>query len=264
MNKARKYTLLTVILAVVFIFCSMTGMNLILHIRERQLLTESGRIVMDTPVSSWQAVDSKDEGETGENAVVDRETTTLTTEQIEEVINGWNQRTGVTVHSPVNGQISMEDAIATAQRWLDEMKLNDNGQERDPDVTSMSAVLGVATQEIVEGVQLEPYYSIWTVQIQSESIKAEIYINAVTGNVWGAEITLYEAMAEKGRDNRLQTFVELAGLHVADEDLDAMEAGETRTEIAIKGSRLYAKEQSYSMSIAFNDSYKQFAYQLHL
>jgi uncharacterized protein YbjQ (UPF0145 family) len=128
----------------------------------------------------------------------------------------------------------------------------------------MSAVLGVATQEIVDGVQLEPYYSIWTVQIQSESIKAEIYINAVTGNVWGAEITLYEAMAEKGRDNRLQTFVELAGLHVADEDLDAMDAGETRTEIAIKGSRLYAKEQSYSMSIAFNDSYKQFAYQLHL
>jgi hypothetical protein len=142
------------------------------------------------------------------------------------------------------------------------MGMNDNEQEMDTDATSMSAVLGVATQEIVEGVQLEPYYSIWTVQMQSDSIKAEIYINAVTGKVWGAEITLYEEMIEKWHDNRLQTFVELAGLQVADEDLIAIDSGETRTEIAIKESRLYAQEQSYSMLIAFEDSYKQLDYQL--
>jgi hypothetical protein len=260
MNKAYKYTLLTVFLAVIFIFGSMTGMKLIFQIRERQLLTESGRIVMDTPVRSWQTVDNK-EGEE-ENAVVEKETYTLTTEQMEEVINGWNQRTGVTVHSPVNGQISMEDAIEMAQQWLAEMGMNDKEQEKDTDVTSMNAVLGVAAQEILEGVQLEPYYSIWTVQIQSDSIKAEIYINAVTGKVWGAEITLYEEMMEKWHNNRLQTFVELAGLQVADENLNAIDSGETRTEIAIKESRLYAQEQSYSMLIAFKDSYKQLDYQL--
>jgi hypothetical protein len=260
MNKAYKYTLLTVFLAVIFIFGSMTGMKLIFQIRERQLLTESGRIVMDTPVRSWQTVDNK-EGEE-ENAVVEKETYTLTTEQMEEVINGWNQRTGVTVHSPVNGQISMEDAIEMAQQWLAEMGMNDKEQEKDTDATSMNAVLGVAAQEILEGVQLEPYFSIWTVQIQSDSIKAEIYINAVTGKVWGAEITLYEEMMEKWHNNRLQTFVELAGLQVADEDLNAIDSGETRTEIAIKESRLYAQEQSYSMLIAFKDSYKQLDYQL--
>jgi hypothetical protein len=260
MNKAYKYTLLTVFLAVVFIFGSMTGMKLILQIRERQLLTESGSIAMETPVRSWQTADNK-EGEE-ENAIAEKESYTLTTEQMEEVINGWNQRTGVTVHSPVNGQISMEDAIETAQQWLAEMGMNDNEQERDTDAASMSAVLGVATQEIVEGVQLEPYYSFWTVQMQSDSIKAEIYINAVTGKVWGAEITLYEEMIEKWHDNRLRLFVELAGLQVADEDLIAIDSGETRTEIAIKESRLYAQEQSYSMLIAFEDSYKQLDYQL--
>jgi hypothetical protein len=98
--------------------------------------------------------------------------------------------------------------------------------------------------------------------MQSDSIKAEIYINAVTGKVWGAEITLYEEMIEKWHDNRLQTFVELAGLQVADEDLIAIDSGETRTEIAIKESRLYAQEQSYSMLIAFEDSYRQLDYQL--
>jgi hypothetical protein len=260
MNKAYKYTILTLLLAVVFIFVSMTGMNLILQIRERQLLTESGRIAMETPVRSWQTADNE-EGEE-ENAVAEKETDTLTTEQMEEVINGWNQRTGVTVHSPVNGQISMEDAIEMAQQWLAEMGLNDNEQERDTDAISMSAVLGVATQEILEGVQLELYYSIWTVQIQSDSIKAEIYINAVTGKVWGAEITLYEEMPEKWHDNRLRLFVELAGLQVADEDFIAIDSGETRTEIAIKESRLYAQEQLYSMSIASKDGYTQLNYQL--
>jgi hypothetical protein len=260
MNKAYKYTILTLLLAVVFIFVSMTGMNLILQIRERQLLTESGRIAMETPVRSWQTADNEEEEE--ENAVAEKETYTLTIEQMEEVINGWNQRTGVTVHSPVNGQISMEDAIEMAQQWLAEMGLNDNEQERDTDAISMSAVLGVATQEILEGVQLEPYYSIWTVQIQSDSIKAEIYINAVTGKVWGAEITLYEEMPEKWHDNRLRLFVELAGLQVADEDFIAIDSGETRTEIAIKESRLYAQEQLYSMSIASKDGYTQLNYQL--
>jgi hypothetical protein len=98
--------------------------------------------------------------------------------------------------------------------------------------------------------------------MQSDSIKAEIYINAVTGKVWGAEITLYEKMPEKWHNNRLRLFVELAGLQVADEDFIASDSGETRTEIAIKESRLYAQEQSYSMSIASKDGYKKLNYQL--
>jgi hypothetical protein len=245
MNKAYKYTLLTVFLAVVFIFGSMTGMKLILQIRERQLLTESGSIVMETPVRSWQTADNE-EGEE-ENAVVGKETDTLTTEQMEEVINGWNQRTGVTVHSPVNGQISMEDAIETAQQWLAEMGMNDKEQERETDAASMSAVLGVATQEIVEGVQLEPYYSFWTVQMQNDSIKADIYINAVTGKVWGAEITLEEDILEKMSYEQVRCFAELSGFEVQDTDI-VVNAEGTQAIMKIGDSQLYAEMEFASYS----------------
>ena len=50
MNKTAKYTALTLFLASVFSFGSMAGMDYILLTRERQLLTESGRAVVETPV----------------------------------------------------------------------------------------------------------------------------------------------------------------------------------------------------------------------
>ena len=177
MSKKYKHIIFTLSLAIIFSFGSMAGMKLTLQIRERQLLTESGRIVIETPVRSLQTVDNKEgEDEKEENEITEKERYMLTTEQMEEVINGWNQRTGVIVHNLVNGQISMEEAIKVAQQWLAEMGMNENEQERDIDATSISAILGVATQGILEGIQLEPYYSIWTVQILNDSIKADIYI----------------------------------------------------------------------------------------
>ena len=50
MKKTYKYTFLTMFLALVFIFGSMAGMNFILYIREDRLLSESGMVVVESPV----------------------------------------------------------------------------------------------------------------------------------------------------------------------------------------------------------------------
>ena len=73
---------------------------------------------------------------------------------------------------------------------------------------------------------------------------------------------LYEEQPEKTPDDRLRLFVELAGLQVSDDDSVVIDSGETRTEIAIKESQLYAQERSYSMSIGLENSYKRTTYQL--
>ena len=93
----------------------------------------------------------------------------------------------------------------------------------------------------------------------NQSMSAILYLNAVTGKVWGAEITLNEELPKKWPDNRLRLFVELAGLQVSDDEIDS---GEIRTQIAIKESQLYAQENSYSMSIGFENSYDCIDYQL--
>ena len=87
MSKKYKHIIFTLSLAIIFSFGSMAGMKLTLQIRERQLLTESGRIVIETPVRSLQTVDNKEgEDEKEENEITEKERYMLTTEQMEEVM----------------------------------------------------------------------------------------------------------------------------------------------------------------------------------
>ena len=61
MKKTYKYTFLTMFLALVFIFGSMAGMNFMLYIREDRLLSESGMVVVESPVRAWQEWGDKTE-----------------------------------------------------------------------------------------------------------------------------------------------------------------------------------------------------------
>ena len=139
MNKSHKYTFLTLLLASVFIFGSMAGMNLILRVREGQLLTERGSALAETPVRAWGDL------EDGEEAVSDKrhqETYTLTVEQMEEVIGHWNSREGDIIHEPVTGQISMAEAIENSKEWL--LKMNFVETKSDNDLAdSVNATLSI-------------------------------------------------------------------------------------------------------------------------
>lgn len=50
MIRRYKYTFITLFLALVFMVCSMAGMNFIIKIREKQLLTEAGEAEIEAPV----------------------------------------------------------------------------------------------------------------------------------------------------------------------------------------------------------------------
>lgn len=256
MIRKYKYTIVFLIFAGFFIFGSMEVMNHILRIRETQLLTESGRVEMESPVRTWESRENDKEGVVSEDTASERNV--LKTEQIEDAIKCWNNRSGSILHEPVAGQISIEEAIKAGEEWLIEMGI---GEEKDAAAYTVNAELGIGAQTDEPGEQLEAYYSFWTVRYSSQSVSAVLYLNAVTGKVWGAEITLYEEPPEKTPDDRLRLFVELAGLQVSDDDSVIIDSGETRIEIAIKESQLYAQERSYSMSIGLENSYKR-TYQL--
>ena len=256
MNKSYKYTILTLFLAIAFIFGSMAGMNFIIRVREGHLLTERGSVLVETPVRSW--IDLESNGEPASDTT-HQERDTLTVEQTEEAIVYWNSREGEIIHEPVIGQISMEEAIENGEKWLSEMKL---GEEMDAVSFSVSAKLGVGRQREDAAERLEAYFSFWTVTYSNQSMSAILYLNAVTGKVWGAEISLYEELPQILPDDRLRLFVELAGLQVSDDDSIGIDSDETGTQIAIKESRLCAQKHSYNMSIGFDKSYKYTAYQL--
>ncbi len=247
MNKSYKYTILTLFLALAFAFGSMAGMNFILRAKERQLLTERGRAIVEAPVRSWQGQESGEDGETDEKP--DNTGYALTTGQIEDILSCWNSRTGVTVHNPVNGQISMEEAIKEGKKWLVEMVIGENGLE-DTEAYSVSATLGIATQKVSVGAQSEPYYSFWTVQFSGSSMYAVLYLNAVTGKVWGAEITLYEDMPEEIPYERLVHFVELSGLQTSNTNITKNQEG-TQAMLKVDDSHIFA-EMKFQNIQAYN------------
>lgn len=211
------YTLFSLLLSAGFIFASMAGMNVIFRAEESRLLSESGKTIVTSPVRAWEEAENNPEDIAGENP--GRLTYTLTNGQLEEAVGSWNSRTGEIVHHPVVGQISMEEAILAGERWLTDMGIEESGQEAD----SVNATLGIPEPKGLpwqkelsrqNGLsrQLEPYYSFWTVRFSNRSMNAVLYINAVTGKVSGAEISLYRNLPDKFPVEKLGLFVELAGL----------------------------------------------------
>ncbi len=220
-----KYTILTLLLTVIFAFGSMAGMHLVLRAREQQLLSEQGKAVVESPVRAWQKEEDTD---------FDQEAYLLTMEQIEEVIRSWDEHLAVTVHNPVNGQISMETAIESGKEWLAEMGFRTAADADSPEVYSVQASLSIVNQNQSAGTQSEPYYSFWVLRFSNQSMMAFLRLNAVTGNVWSADITLYGDLSEEISCEKLSRFVELSGLPVPQDDTSVITKNADRTDAVLK------------------------------
>lgn len=208
------YTILSLLLSSAFIFVSMVGMNIILRADESRLLSEGGKVIMESPVRAREEAENNSGDMDEENS--GKSTYIVTSKQMDEAIDKWNSRTGEIVHNPVTGQISMEEAIQTGELWLADMEMEESGEETD--AYSVNATLGIPKQnEIIE--PLEPYYSFWTVRFTGSSMNAVLYINAVTGKVLGAEVCLYRNLPDKFPVEKLSLFVEWAGLQENDTEI---------------------------------------------
>ena len=232
MKKTYKYTFLTMFLALAFIFGSMAVMNFILYIREDQFLSESGMAVVESPVRSWQGWgDEPDAKEDGERY-------SLTTVQVRDAVESWNQRLGETLHDPVEGQVSMKEAVREGEEWLISMGIGET-QGAEDGLKLVKAALGVGIQKGSSKVQLEPYYSFWTVHFSGSYTDAVVYLNAVTGRVWRAEVTLYDNFLEELPCEKLGQFAERAGLQVTDGTAEINEE-KTQAVLAAEDGLLYA------------------------
>ena len=114
------YTILSLLLSSAFIFVSMVGMNIILRADESRLLSEGGKVIMESPVRAREEAENNSGDMDEENS--GKSTYIVTSKQMEEAIDKWNSRTGEIVHNPVTGQISMEEAIQTGELWLADME----------------------------------------------------------------------------------------------------------------------------------------------
>lgn len=248
MKKTYKYMFLTILIALVFIFGSMAGMNIILQIREKQLLSESGIAVIESPVRAWQGWADGADG-TDENAEVERYS--LTTMQVKDVVERWNNRQGEILHNPVEGQVSMMEAVREGEEWLKLIGMKEEVNGTDTELSFVRATLSVGVQKDASNAPLEPYYSFWTVHFSSSYLDAVLYLNAVTGKVWSARITLYDNLPRELSYEKLRQFVEMAGLQAA-EDAISVNEERTRAVLVVEDNLLYAQLEYQNVTIEDN------------
>ena len=239
-----QYALLCFFLSVLFVFGSMAGMDFILQKRESRLLQERGTEEVESPVAVWQEPQAAGAKEQGEDTLQQ-----LTVEQMEAVISYRANATDEVLHDPVTGQISMEEAFTCGERWLVEMGfLEEKGYSR---TLSRRASLGIRKYRKVSSVPMEPYYSFWTVKFSGENVYAVLSINAVTGRVWDAEITLYDEMTQKFSWETLELFTELAGIQADAEDyVETMNDVNTGAVLTVRDSDLQAQMKYYDTAVA--------------
>ena len=125
-------------------------------------------------------------------------------------------------------------------------------EENDSQVLSRRASLGVKMDQEISGMPMEPYYSFWTVQFSDESMYAVLSVNAVTGKVWDAEITLYNDLSTGFSWEKLELFLKLAGIQEDTENfIEVSEANpETGAMLRIKDSALCAEVKSRDIQVA--------------
>ena len=232
MKKTYKYTFLTMFLSLTFIFGSMAAMNFILYIRENQLLSESGMTVVESPVRPWQGWEDQT------NEKDEQERYSLTTVQVRDAMESWSKRLGETLHDPVEGQVSMEEAVQEAEDWLISMGIGES-LGADNGLKFVKGALGIGIQRGASKVQLEPYYSFWTVHFSGSYTDAVLYLNAVTGRLWRAEVILYDNLLEELPCEKLGQFVEMAGLPVTD-GVAKINEEKTQAVLVVEDGLLYA------------------------
>ncbi len=189
------YTCLTLLLSGMVVLGSMCGMKQILERRTGQLLTERGEAVVQSFVFEEPEPDNG-----------------LTLEQARGAIKSWNNRTLEMVHDPVERQLSMEQAVNRGNEWLTVMGVGASGTRTAENLELRSAVLSIGMQDGQEQEVRYPYDSFWTLQYTGAAMDATLYLNAVTGGVWDAEVRLYDAALDKTLRESLEIFVELTEL----------------------------------------------------
>lgn len=257
MNRTSKYTLLSLLFAAVFVFGSMAGTDLILQMWEKRRLQESGTVTMESPVLAWQSAETEEEYVKQDGGPFDRdkeEDLTLTEKEIEQVIRYRKNCEGELLHDPVKGQITMEQAFASGENWLVEMGVWDLSRTHSEPLLHRAS-LGTKTAKEGLHMPIEPYYSFWTVRFSSTDMYVSLSVNAMTGRVWDAKITLYD-MENVNNDkslDKLERFIRLAGIEAPVEQYVEISDNGSWISMAVKESPLYAQMRGYDVVVSVMD-----------
>lgn len=205
MRRAGKYTILTAVLAIIFIVLSILCVRMLLGNWEEKLLSRSGRLEYTSPVSVGEK-----EGDASQAARENR----LQMEEIEDIVRVWTQKSLMMVHEPAEGQIAIDESMDEVKSWLSKIGIEEITAGGDGYI---HASLNQGQIKGKKSSQQKPGYSFWQVEYIYDEMEATFYVNAVTGRVWEAQVTYYKPWLKEPDADFLNTLIGLTGLKASKE-----------------------------------------------
>lgn len=184
----------------------------------------------------------------------------LAEKELMQLVHNLEQKDEIKPHEPLEGQLTMIQAINCGEAWLEEFFLSD-ATLNDPASRDYRANCYLWTPEDAgAGPEASPWLSCWTVSLSNQNIDASLTLSAVSGQVLDASVNL-SSVSFQGKEDLLTILEKYAssfGLE-GDDILISLEDKDTHTKellcyqsIGTRG--IYAAIQAGNIIFAIADN----------
>lgn len=181
----RTVNLLGILLAFGVAFGGMFAVRNQLTEEKNVLLEGSGMIAI--PMQSYVTE--------AQNSVESPEKTELTEEELVQVVKNLGRDAEVYAHEPLQGQITMVQALECGRSWLEEFFLPHLQTKAELSGEYKTSCHLWALREEDTGSELESsLLSYWTLTLENQDLSASLTLNAATGQVLDASVCCYFPM----------------------------------------------------------------------
>ena len=205
-RKHNLYTGLAILLSFTIAVGGWELTRLLIDNRSDALMSQSGYQTVNPPAI---ATPSQTQTDDGEEDGPSQKRPRLTETEMARILINWESPDQERPHEPMEGQLSMEEAIDAADAYLAEWGkagLFPTAWE------TYEVARAYLCQNLPEGRGdlLDPALSYWTVSLSDQNLRATLTINAVTGQVWKASFSFLQMrvyLKEAEIEHVLNTFI---------------------------------------------------------
>ncbi|MCM1500101.1 MAG: hypothetical protein NC124_16685 [Clostridium sp.] len=183
------------IMAALLLFAVFGGwflMDKLLSAKEKQILSQTGQVAIPSVIEDGENGGADGEGQGNHQSVFNGKV--LSEEEIAKVLSVWEAGGREIPHEPLEGQMSMEQAIEKGNWWIANMAkeaiLPDEMLTGDFDSTTAK----LYTLENETDIEMQ-MLSMWEITYKKDDVTIDMKIHAWSGEVWMADITMDEEIA---------------------------------------------------------------------
>jgi len=179
MNKRNVFTAMGIVFSFVIAVGGWALTSMLINTKSDALMSGTGYVTVNPPPVTTPQTPKEDPHDSERR---------LTEAEMARVLFNWESDGLEQPHEPMEGQLTMEQAIDASRAVLiewGEAGIIPAGWERYENVRAwLCQILPNGRRDL-----LDPVFSYWTVSLASQDTRAVLTVNAVTGRIWKANLS---------------------------------------------------------------------------